>query len=132
MMLSSSAVDRVLGIQTGNHGETHRPWTPGLRPPRMRPKGLYHGQEGGRSVWSATRRARRGPGTPIHRSCLFLLRKPSSEMDKFWTRAERHGCHSFGNPGKLVASYRRKVVSPRVMTAAAIACITTSTAISAF
>ena len=26
-MLSSSAVDRVLGIQTGNHGETHRPWT---------------------------------------------------------------------------------------------------------
>jgi hypothetical protein len=26
MMLSSSAVDRVLGIQTGNHGDTHRPW----------------------------------------------------------------------------------------------------------
>ncbi len=26
-MPSSSAVDRVLGIQTGNHGETHRPWT---------------------------------------------------------------------------------------------------------
>ena len=39
MMLSSSAVDRVLGIQTGNHGETHRPWTPGVRPPRMRPRG---------------------------------------------------------------------------------------------
>jgi putative transposase len=30
MMLPSSAVDRVLGIQTGNHGETHRPWTPGV------------------------------------------------------------------------------------------------------
>jgi hypothetical protein len=24
MMLSSSAVDRVSGIQTGHHGETHR------------------------------------------------------------------------------------------------------------
>src|ERR671936_1021291 len=31
MVLSSNAVDRVLGIQTGNHGETHRPWTPGVR-----------------------------------------------------------------------------------------------------
>src|SRR5262245_55706095 len=47
MMLSSSAVDGLLGIQTGNHGETNRPWTPGVRPPRSRP-------------WSATRRAGRG------------------------------------------------------------------------
>jgi hypothetical protein len=30
MMLSSGAVDRVFGIQTGNHGETHRRWTPGV------------------------------------------------------------------------------------------------------
>lgn len=30
-MLSSSA--GMSEIQTGNHGETHRPWTPGVRPP---------------------------------------------------------------------------------------------------
>ena len=33
-MLSSSAVDRLLRIQTGNHGETHRPWG--------RVEGLHH------------------------------------------------------------------------------------------
>src|SRR5215207_9281621 len=59
MMLSSSAVDRVLGIQTDNRGETHRPWTPGVGPPPEPKRGLYNGQEGRRSAWSATRRARR-------------------------------------------------------------------------
>ena len=48
-MLSSSAVDRVLGIQTGNHRETHRPWTPGVRPPRIRPNGFSRREASSRS-----------------------------------------------------------------------------------
>ena len=40
MMLSSSAVDQGAGRQTRNHGEIHRHWTPAVRQPWMRPKGL--------------------------------------------------------------------------------------------
>ena len=75
MMLSSSAVDRVLGIQTGNHAETHRPWTPGVRPPRIRPQDLTTAKtlEGQHDRRRGGREEERG--TPIHRSCLFLARE---------------------------------------------------------
>src|SRR5712692_7070478 len=109
MMLSSSAVDRALGTQTGNHDETHHAWTPGVRPPRMRLWDFararkLEGQRHRRPGWREVER-----GIAIHRSVTIPPRRPR-----------------FGK------TQRRTLVSPRVITAAAIACITTSTAISAF
>jgi hypothetical protein len=68
------------GRQTGNHGETHRRWTPAVRPPRMLPKGLTIAKtvvkvsvvtdtaDGKKSV------ARRSTGStiPLHRLALAV------------------------------------------------------------
>jgi hypothetical protein len=72
-MLSWSAVDRGVWIQTGNHGETHRRWTPGVRPPPDAGPVLDHDQTVAKiSLVSKHGGQEEERATPIHRCGLFL------------------------------------------------------------
>jgi hypothetical protein len=90
-MLSSNAVDGCVA-QTGNQGETHRRWTPGVRPPpncrlRYSTAAITAATPGATSETSAIsattmrafrpRRSRRGGREPV--SALGVSRRGSSE-----------------------------------------------------